>query len=121
MPLQPYFLKLDTSGYCVFWAKFHSKRYYKLLQDVPDYQINKKKNSEKKAITVLKKARYDHDHRFNDFLKPSLSNKTKRNFSWTFEYLLDLKVPLGPYGTSLTFRYLLNLWVPLGHLGTSWI
>ena len=32
-----------------------------------------------------------------------------RGESWTFRYLLDLKVPLGPLGTSLTLWYLLDL------------
>ena len=44
-----------------------------------NHPINKKKRCKKnlRAITVLKKerggpARYDHDHRFNGFFKPSL-------------------------------------------------
>ena len=40
-------------------------------------------------------------------------------FSWTFRYIFDLGVPLGPLGTSWTCRYLLDLYVPLGPLGTS--
>ena len=35
-------------------------------------------------------------------------------------WILDLKVSLGPLGTSWTFRYLLDLQVPLGPLSTSW-
>ena len=41
-------------------------------------------------------------------------------YTWSFRYLLDLYLPLGPFGTYWTFRYFLDLYVPLGPLGTSW-
>ena len=48
------------------------------------------------------------------------SNSQKFCVQRFFLLLLNLKVPLGPLGTSWIFRYLFDLQVPLGQLGTFW-
>ena len=63
MPLLPYFLKLVTSVYHIFWVNFTQsktkgclKQYQNYIQDIPDFPIIQKNSAKKlpKAITVLK-------------------------------------------------------------------